>query len=700
METSTLRKSMPVSALFDPKIVGPAIGSAFAKLNPRTLMKNPVMFVLEVVTALTTVILIRDLVTAGGHILFEFQIILWLWFTVLFANFAEAIAEGRGKAQADTLRRQRSETQAKLLNGTDRKNFKLVASTALKVGDVVLVEAGDVIPSDGEVVEGMASVNEAAITGESAPVIRESGGDRSAVTGGTQVLSDWIRVRITAAPGSTFLDRMIRLVEGAERQKTPNEIALNILLIGLTIIFVFATATIPSYVAYAGGTISVVILVALFVTLIPTTIGALLSAIGIAGMDRLVRFNVLAMSGRAVEAAGDVDTLLLDKTGTITLGNRQATEFKPLRGVTEQELADAAQLASLADETPEGRSIVVLAKEKYGIRGRELHELRANFIPFTAQTRMSGVEVGSSWIRKGAVDAILNYLNGAPAAVGAVQTLPRVSPDTAREAQAIADAIAKSGATPLAVAKDGKLLGVIQLKDIVKGGIRERFAELRRMGIRTVMITGDNPMTAAAIAAEAGVDDFLAQATPEEKLRLIRDEQAKGKLVAMCGDGTNDAPALAQADVGVAMNTGTQAAREAGNMVDLDSNPTKLIEIVEIGKQLLMTRGALTTFSIANDVAKYFAIIPAMFVAFYPQLQTLNIMKLATPESAILSAIIFNALIIIALIPLSLKGVRYRPIGAGALLLRNLWIYGVGGVIIPFVGIKAIDLAVTALHLV
>ena len=700
METSTLRKSMPVSALFDPKIVLPAIGSAFAKLNPRTLMKNPVMFVLEVVTALTTVILIRDLVTGGGHILFEFQIILWLWFTVLFANFAEAIAEGRGKAQADTLRRQRSETQAKLLNGADRQNFKLVPSTGLKVGDVVLVEAGDMIPSDGEVIEGMASVNEAAITGESAPVIRESGGDRSAVTGGTQVLSDWIRVRITAAPGSTFLDRMIRLVEGAERQKTPNEIALNILLIGLTIIFVFATATIPSYVAYTGGTISVVILVALFVTLIPTTIGALLSAIGIAGMDRLVRFNVLAMSGRAVEAAGDVDTLLLDKTGTITLGNRQATEFKPLRGVSEQELADAAQLASLADETPEGRSIVVLAKEKYGIRGRELAELKANFIPFSAQTRMSGVEIGASWVRKGAVDAILNYLNGSPAAVGAVQTLPRVSPDTAREAQAIADAIAKSGGTPLAVAKDGKLLGIIHLKDIVKGGIRERFAELRRMGIRTVMITGDNPMTAAAIAAEAGVDDFLAQATPEEKLRLIRDEQAKGKLVAMCGDGTNDAPALAQADVGVAMNTGTQAAREAGNMVDLDSNPTKLIEIVEIGKQLLMTRGALTTFSIANDVAKYFAIIPAMFVAFYPQLQTLNIMKLATPESAILSAIIFNALIIIALIPLSLKGVRYRPIGAGALLLRNLWIYGVGGVIIPFVGIKAIDLVVTALHLV
>jgi potassium-transporting ATPase ATP-binding subunit len=699
METSNLRKSMPVSALFDPKIVLPAIGSSFAKLNPRTLMKNPVMFVLEVVTALTTVILIRDLVTGGGHILFEFQIIVWLWFTVLFANFAEAVAEGRGKAQADTLRRQRSETQAKLLSGSDRQNFKLVPSTGLKVGDVVLVEAGDMIPSDGDIIEGMASVNEAAITGESAPVIRESGGDRSAVTGGTQVLSDWIRVRITAAPGSTFLDRMIRLVEGAERQKTPNEIALNILLIGLTIIFVFATATIPSYVAYTGGTISVVILVALFVTLIPTTIGALLSAIGIAGMDRLVRFNVLAMSGRAVEAAGDVDTLLLDKTGTITLGNRQATELKPLRGVSEQELADAAQLASLADETPEGRSIVVLAKEKYGIRGRELAELKANFIPFSAQTRMSGVEIGASWVRKGAVDAILNYLNGSPAAVGAVQTLPRVSADTAREAQAIADVIAKSGGTPLAVAKDGKLLGIIHLKDIVKGGIRERFAELRRMGIRTVMITGDNPMTAAAIAAEAGVDDFLAQATPEEKLRLIRDEQAKGKLVAMCGDGTNDAPALAQADVGVAMNTGTQAAREAGNMVDLDSNPTKLIEIVEIGKQLLMTRGALTTFSIANDVAKYFAIIPAMFVAFYPQLQALNIMKLATPESAILSAIIFNALIIIALIPLSLKGVRYRPIGAGSLLLRNLMIYGIGGVIIPFIGIKAIDIIVTALHL-
>jgi potassium-transporting ATPase ATP-binding subunit len=704
MESSTLRRQMPVSALFDPKIVVPAIGSAFVKLDPRTLMKNPVMFVLEVVTLLTTVILVRDLVTGGQQIGFEFQIILWLWFTVLFANFAEAVAEGRGKAQADTLRRQRTETQAKLVSGAgDSQSYRLLPSTELKVGNVVLVEAGDLIPSDGEVIEGMASVNEAAITGESAPVIRESGGDRSAVTGGTQVLSDWIRVRITAAPGSTFLDRMIRLVEGAERQKTPNEIALNILLVGLTIIFVFATATIPSYVAYAGSTISVVILVALFVTLIPTTIGALLSAIGIAGMDRLVRFNVLAMSGRAVEAAGDVDTLLLDKTGTITLGNRQATEFKPLRGVTEQELADAAQLASLADETPEGRSIVVLAKEQYGIRGRELAELRANFIPFSAQTRMSGVEVGTSWVRKGAVDAILNYLNTSPIAVGAggaVQALrPAVNAETVREVSAIADTISKAGGTPLAVAKDGRLLGVVHLKDIVKGGIRERFAELRRMGIRTVMITGDNPMTAAAIAAEAGVDDFLAQATPEEKLRLIRNEQAKGKLVAMCGDGTNDAPALAQADVGVAMNTGTQAAREAGNMVDLDSNPTKLIEIVEIGKQLLMTRGALTTFSIANDVAKYFAIIPAMFVAFYPQLQALNVMNLATPQSAILSAIIFNALIIIALIPLALKGVRYRPIGAAPLLRRNLWIYGVGGVIIPFVGIKAIDLAVAALHL-
>jgi K+-transporting ATPase ATPase B chain len=706
METSQIRKRTPASALLDPTIVWPAIGSAFVKLDPRTLIKNPVMFVLEVVTALATVILLRDLVTGGQTLLFEVQIVVWLWFTVLFANFAEAIAEGRGKAQADALRRQRTETKAKLLAGSnDPKSFRLVDSTSLKVGDVVLVEAGDLIPSDGEVIEGVASVNEAAITGESAPVIRESGGDRSAVTGGTQVLSDWIRVRITAAAGSTFLDRMIRLVEGAERQKTPNEIALDILLVGLTIIFVFATVTIPSYATYAGGAISVIILVALFVTLIPTTIGALLSAIGIAGMDRLVRFNVLAVSGRAVEAAGDVDTLLLDKTGTITLGNRQATEFKPLRGVTEQELADAAQLASLADETPEGRSIVVLAKERYGIRGREVAEIGAKFIPFTAQSRMSGVEVGGSWVRKGAVDSILAFVGGtmpasAIAVGGAARALaPVAATEAEREIQAIAETIAKSGGTPLAVAKDGQLLGVIHLKDIIKGGIRERFAELRRMGIRTIMITGDNPMTATAIAAEAGVDDFLAQATPEDKLRLIQGEQAKGKLVAMCGDGTNDAPALAQADVGVAMNTGTQAAREAGNMVDLDSNPTKLIEIVEIGKQLLMTRGALTTFSIANDVAKYFAIIPAMFVAFYPQLQALNVMGLSTPQSAILSAIIFNALVIIALIPLALKGVKYRPIGAGPLLQRNLLIYGIGGVIIPFIGIKAIDLLVTALHL-
>jgi K+-transporting ATPase ATPase B chain len=703
MDTTQTRKRTSVSTLFDPKIVGPAIASSFVKLNPRVLMKNPVMFVLEVVTLLTTVILIRDVIVGGNRIMFEIQIVLWLWFTILFANFAEAIAEGRGKAQAETLRKTRTETKAKLLQGSTRDSYSLVPSTSLKIGDVVLVEASDTIPSDGEVIEGVASVNEAAITGESAPVIRESGGDRSAVTGGTQVLSDWIRVRITAAPGSTFLDRMISLVEGAERQKTPNEIALNILLVGLTIIFVFATVTIPSYVMYAGGSISVIVLVALFVTLIPTTIGALLSAIGIAGMDRLIRFNVLAMSGRAVEAAGDVDTLLLDKTGTITLGNRQATEFRPLRGVSEQELADAAQLASLADETPEGRSIVVLAKEKYGIRGRDLADMQAKFIPFTAQSRMSGVEIGASWIRKGAVDSVVGFLSGPTAAIGQSNTVrvlqPGASSEAAREIGVIADEIARAGGTPLAVAKDGRLLGVIHLKDIVKGGIRERFAELRRMGIRTIMITGDNPMTAAAIAAEAGVDDFLAQATPEDKLKLIRDEQAKGKLVAMCGDGTNDAPALAQADVGVAMNTGTQAAREAGNMVDLDSNPTKLIEIVEIGKQLLMTRGSLTTFSIANDVAKYFAIIPAMFVAFYPQLQALNVMNLSTPQSAILSAIIFNALVIIALIPLALKGVRYRAIGAAALLRRNILIYGVGGIIVPFVGIKAIDLVITALHL-
>jgi K+-transporting ATPase ATPase B chain len=666
MSTSRDRRAI---TMLDPAILVPAIGDAFRKLDPRMMVRNPVMFVVEIVSTLTTVLLIRDIVTGAGHLGFGIQINIWLWFTVLFANFAEAVAEGRGKAQAASLRR----------------------ATALKQNDVVLVEAGDMIPSDGEVIEGIASVNEAAITGESAPVIRESGGDRSAVTGGTQVMSDVIKVRITAAPGSTFLDRMISLVEGASRQKTPNEIALNILLAGMTLIFVMAVATIPSFAAYAHGSISILVLVALYVTLIPTTIGALLSAIGIAGMDRLVRFNVLAMSGRAVEAAGDVDTLLLDKTGTITLGNRQAAEFMPISGVDARDLADAAQLSSLSDETPEGRSIVVLAKEKYAIRGREMAGLRAEFIPFTAQTRMSGVDVEGRSIRKGAVESVIAHVQA--------QGAHLVSSRSVSEITAAAERIAKSGGTPLAVADGTKLLGVIYLKDIVKGGIRERFAELRRMGIRTVMITGDNPMTAAAIAAEAGVDDFLAQATPEAKLGLIRQEQAQGKLVAMCGDGTNDAPALAQADVGVAMNTGTMAAREAGNMVDLDSDPTKLIEIVEIGKQLLMTRGALTTFSIANDVAKYFAIIPAMFLAFYPQLAALNVMRLATPQSAILSAIIFNALIIVALIPLSLKGVKYRPVGAAALLGRNLLIYGVGGLIAPFVGIKAIDLLVAALGL-
>ncbi|WP_091754283.1 potassium-transporting ATPase subunit KdpB [Methylobacterium sp. ap11] len=697
------------NSLFSAALIGPACLGAVTKLDPRQMVKNPVMFVVEVVAAFTTLLFVRDLVTGGENLAFSGQIILWLWFTVLFANFAEAVAEGRGKAQADSLRRTRTETTAKLLTGPaaapggPRDAHRVVPGTDLKVGDVVLVEAGDLIPSDGEVIEGVASVNEAAITGESAPVIRESGGDRSAVTGGTQVLSDWIRVRITAAAGSTFVDRMIALVEGAARQKTPNEIALNILLAGLTIVFVFAVGSIPSFASYAGGAIPMTVLVALFVTLIPTTIGALLSAIGIAGMDRLVRFNVLAMSGRAVEAAGDVDTLLLDKTGTITLGNRQATEFRPVRGVSEQDLADAAQLASLADETPEGRSIVVLAKEKYAIRARDMGSLNATFVPFTAQSRMSGVDLDGSSIRKGAVEAIVAAVATQPAASRGTGAALAFRTDAGSEAvseiRAIAEEIAKAGGTPLAVARDGRLLGVIYLKDIVKGGIRERFAELRRMGIRTVMITGDNPMTAAAIAAEAGVDDFLAQATPEDKLALIRKEQAQGKLVAMCGDGTNDAPALAQADVGVAMNTGTVAAREAGNMVDLDSDPTKLIEIVEIGKQLLMTRGALTTFSIANDVAKYFAIIPAMFLAFYPQLQTLNVMGLASPQSAILSAIIFNALIIVALIPLALKGVRYRAVGAAALLRRNLLIYGLGGIVVPFVGIKLIDLAVSALHL-
>jgi potassium-transporting ATPase ATP-binding subunit len=700
--------------LFDRALIVPALGAAFRKLDPRTLAKNPVMFVVEIVSVLTTIFFLRDLFTGGTtivgtHPLFSGQITLWLWFTVLFANFAEAVAEGRGKAQADTLRRMRTETMAKRLAGATTR-FEQVPAASLKQGDVVLVETGDYVPSDGEVIEGVASVDESAITGESAPVIRESGGDRSAVTGGTRVTSDWLKVRITAAQGATFLDRMIALVEGAVRQKTPNEIALNILLAGMTLIFVFATVTIPSFAAYAKGAVSVVVLIALFVCLIPTTIGALLSAIGIAGMDRLVRFNVLAMSGRAVEAAGDVDTLLLDKTGTITLGNRQATEFLTLPGVEERELADAAQLASLSDETPEGRSIVVLAKEKYGIRGRDMAPLNAHFIPFSAQTRISGIDLDNTSIRKGAVDAVLAHVGAAgpaPArlAVGGGGTATVTAPATttvsraARELTQISDRIAQQGGTPLAVAKDGKLLGVIHLKDIVKGGIRERFAELRQMGIRTVMITGDNPLTAAAIAAEAGVDDFLAQATPEDKLRLIREEQAHGKLVAMCGDGTNDAPALAQADVGVAMNTGTMAAREAGNMVDLDSDPTKLIEIVEIGKQLLITRGALTTFSIANDVAKYFAIIPAMFAAFYPQLGVLNVMGLHSPQSAILAAIVFNALIIIVLIPLALRGVKYRPTGAASILRRNLLIYGIGGIIVPFIGIKLIDMAVAAVGL-
>jgi K+-transporting ATPase ATPase B chain len=675
-------------SLFDAAILKPAIVASFVKLDPRTLMTNPVMFTVELVAVAATVLMARDIAVRGPAVGFEIQIVAWLWVTVLFATFAEAVAEGRGKAQADTLRRMRSETVAKLLAGAGGDHFEQVRADTLKVGQLVLVEAGDIVPGDGEIVEGVATIDESAITGESAPVIRESGGDRSAVTGGTKVLSDKIKVRITAEQGSSFLDRMIALVEGASRQKTPNELALSVLLAGLTLIFVLAVVTIPSFVTYAGGAVSVIVLIALFVTLIPTTIGALLSAIGIAGMNRLVRFNVLALSGRAVEAAGDVDTLLLDKTGTITLGNRHATEFLPVGGASEDEVARVAQLASLADETPEGRSIVVLAKEKHGLRGLEVAELNARFVPFTAQTRMSGVDLEGRVIRKGAVDAVLEHARAMGVAV------------PVEEINRIATSIAKQGGTPLAVSQNGVVLGIVYLKDVVKGGIRERFVELRRMGIRTVMITGDNPQTAAAIAAEAGVDDFLAQATPEAKLRLIRAEQAGGKLVAMCGDGTNDAPALAQADVGVAMQTGTNAAREAGNMVDLDSDPTKLIEIVAIGKQLLMTRGALTTFSIANDVAKYFAIIPAMFIAFYPQLAALNVMKLATPQSAILSAIIFNALIIVALIPLALRGVQYRPSGAASLLRRNLVIYGIGGLIVPFVGIKLIDMFVIAAGLV
>ncbi len=690
MDTLKLRKRMPVAATFDPAILLPAAGQAFVKLDPRTLVKNPVMFVLAVVSLLTSILLVRDLAIGAQSIAFELQIVLWLWFTVLFGNFAEAVAEGRGKAQADTLRNMRTQTRAKrLLMPGNHELYEGVSADQLEAGDLVLCEAGDIIPGDGDVIEGIASVNEAAVTGESAPVIRESGGDRSAVTGGTTVISDRIVIRITSSPGSSFLDRMIKLVEGAERQKTPNEIALNILLVGLTIIFVFATATIPSYVAYAGGTISVVVLVALFVTLIPTTIGALLSAIGIAGMDRLVRFNVLAMSGRAVEAAGDVDTLLLDKTGTITFGNRLATEIMPMPGISEQEAASAALLASDADETAEGRSIVSLMQEKYGI-AHEAAPLNATFVPFSAVTRLSGVDIGDRRLRKGAIDSVLAFARGQAGREVAVPP----------EFRAAADRIARTGGTPLGLVDGSRILGVIHLKDVVKPDVKERFAALRRMGIKTVMITGDNPVTAASIASEAGVDDFIAEATPEDKLRYIRSEQADGRLIAMCGDGTNDAPALAQADVGVAMQSGTQAAREAGNMVDLDSDPTKLIEVVEIGKQLLMTRGALTTFSIANDVAKYFAIIPAIFVAFYPQLGVLNIMGLATPQSAILSAIIFNALIIIALIPLALKGVAYRPVGAAALLRRNLLIYALGGIVLPFIGIKAIDLAVSTLHLV
>ncbi|MBB3695119.1 potassium-transporting ATPase subunit KdpB [Sphingomonas sp. BK580] len=669
-------------SLFTADLVVPAITASFRKLNPKELIRNPVMFVTACVATLLTVTI--NIGGDGLTLAFKAQLVAWLWLTVLFGTFAEALAEGRGKAQAASLRATKAELSAKRLKG-DGRVYDEVAASQLRVGDIVLVETNDLIPSDGEVVSGVASVNEAAITGESAPVIREAGGDRSAVTAGTRVISDEIRVKVTVEPGKGFLDRMIALVEGAERQKTPNEVALTVLLVGLTIIFLIAVATIPGFAAYTGGSIPVAILAALLITLIPTTIAALLSAIGIAGMDRLVRFNVLAKSGRAVEAAGDIDVLLLDKTGTITIGDRQASEFRSVGGASEVELAEAALLASLADETPEGRSIVVLARDRFGLQ-RPM-PAGAEVIPFTAQTRVSGVRIGDTLIQKGAVDSILR------ANAGAGETA------AATELRRLTDEIARAGGTPLAVARDGRLLGAIFLKDVVKAGIRERFGALRTMGIRTVMITGDNPLTAAAIAAEAGVDDFLAQATPEDKLALIRQEQTGGKLVAMCGDGTNDAPALAQADVGVAMNTGTQAAREAGNMVDLDSDPTKLIEVVGLGKQLLMTRGALTTFSVANDVAKYFAIIPAMFVALYPGLGVLNVMGLATPQSAILSAIIFNALIIPLLVPLALKGVTYRPMAAGPLLARNLAVYGLGGLLAPFVGIKLIDLVVGGLGL-
>jgi potassium-transporting ATPase ATP-binding subunit len=671
-------------SIWDPTLLRPAAIDAVRKLDPRLMVKSPVMFVVEVGAVFTTVLLVRDLAIGRAGLGFELQITLWLWATVLFANLAEAMAEGRGKAQADTLRRTRTESVA---NRRVDGRLETVPAATLRKDDIVVVAAGEFIPSDGDIIEGVASVDESAITGESAPVIREAGGDRSAVTGGTRVLSDRIVVRITADAGHTFLDRMIALVEGAERQKTPNEIALNILLAGLTIVFLLAVVTLQPFAIYSNAPQSVFVLVSLLVCLIPTTIGGLLSAIGIAGMDRLIQHNVLAMSGRAVEAAGDVHTLLLDKTGTITLGNRQAAEFVPVEGVTARELADAAQLASLADETPEGRSIVVLAKQQHGIRGRELAAHAATFVPFTAQTRMSGVDLDGREIRKGAADSVIAYVKANGGAIP-----PELSEAVQR--------IARAGGTPLVVAERSRPLGVIHLKDVIKGGMRDRFAALRAMGITTVMITGDNPLTAAAIAHEAGVDDFLAEATPEDKMTLIKKEQQAGKLVAMTGDGTNDAPALAQADVGVAMNTGTQAAKEAGNMVDLDSNPTKLIEIVEIGKQLLMTRGTLTTFSIANDVAKYFAIIPAMFVGAFPVLGALNVMRLATPESAILSAVIFNAVVIVALVPLALRGVRFAPLGAAALLRRNLLIYGLGGLVAPFVGIKGIDVLITAVGLV
>jgi potassium-transporting ATPase ATP-binding subunit len=685
-----ISKGVRARPLFDPEILRRATKESFVKLNPRIVAKNPVMFVVEVGAALTTLFVIKDAFTGTGGLLFGVQIALWLWFTVLFANFAEAMAEARGKAQADNLRKTKTDTIAQkiLSNG----KLEMVPASKLRAGDVVLVEAGYLIPGDGEVIEGIASVDESVITGESAPVIRESGGDRSAVTGGTKVLSDHIKIRITSNPGETFLDRMIALVEGAVRQKTPNEIALNILIAGLTLIFLMAVSTLPPYAKYAiqavgsGTAPSVAVLVSLLVCLIPTTIGGLLSAIGIAGMDRVMQHNVLAMSGKAVEASGDVNTLLLDKTGTITLGNRQAVEFIPVDNVTESELADAAQLSSLADETPEGRSIVVLAKEKYGLRGREVAEHEARFIPFSAYTRMSGVDMNGRRLRKGATDAIIGFVqeNGC----NPTPTLKQLS-----------EQISRAGGTPLAVADGSRVLGLVHLKDIVKGGMKERLASLRAMGIRSVMITGDNPLTAAAIASEAGVDDFLAQATPKDKLEYIKKEQHEGRLVAMTGDGTNDAPALAQADVGVAMNTGTMAAKEAGNMVDLDSNPTKLIEVVAIGKQLLITRGALTTFSIANDVAKYFAIIPAMFMSMYPELGKLNIMGLHSPQSAVLSAVIFNAVIIIALVPLALRGVQYKPLSAGQMLSRNLLIYGFGGIIVPFPGIWLIDKLIVALGL-